>query len=249
MPSEFADKTCTAPAERSERMRDIVLAHVPRDRPIRLLDVGTGTGSLLIRLSETLPSSALCGIDVSAANIRAAVTQADRQPGATRVRFEIANYLDYVAEPFDVIVADGVLHLIPGDTRAVVRKLAKDVRPGGLLICGMPFDCTYNRIFAVVRRALRAVRSAWLDALILRTGRLLHGREMTDAGLRERVDYMYIPPVRMMDDTLRTTAAAAGLLVLTEYPMKSTSLSQLKHRVTVFVRGPQYPGTGNPEAP
>src|SRR4030088_1219172 len=73
-PSEFADKTCTAPAERSERMGDIVLAHVPRDRAIRLLDLGCGTGSLLFRLAEALPAAALSGVDISPANIRAART-------------------------------------------------------------------------------------------------------------------------------------------------------------------------------
>ena len=58
----------------------------------------------------------------------------------------------------------------------------------------MPFECVYNRAFAVLRRALRTVRSPWLDRAILQTGRVLHGRDMDDDGLLERVDYMYIPP-------------------------------------------------------
>jgi hypothetical protein len=97
-------------------------------------------------------------------------------------------------------------------------------------------DCAYNRAFAALRRVLRVLRSSWSDELILQLGRLMHGREMTDDGLRERVPYMYAPPVRMMNARLAAMAASAGLRQAAPYPMASTSLSQLKHRVTVFER-------------
>jgi len=216
-------------------MRDIVLAHVPRDKAIRVLDVGCGTGSLLFRLADALPAASLVGIDVSPANIRAAEQHVSDHPLA-RVQFEVADYLEYRAEPFEVLVSDGVLHLIPGDTTVLVRKLAADLRPGGVLVCTMPFDCWYNRTFAAVRRVLRALRSPWLDRLILGAGRLLHRREMDDAGLQERVGYMYVPPERMMGEALAARFASAGLRRQTEYGIESSSLSQLRHRVTIFVR-------------
>jgi len=235
--TEFAGKTCTAPAARSDRMRDIVVAHVPADRAIRLLDLGAGTGSLVFRLASALPAAEVLGIDVSAANIRAALAQRDSGSDAARIRFETVDYLAFAADPFDAIVTDGVLHLIPGDTATLVRKLAKDVRRGGLVICCMPFDCTYNRLMTMLRRVLAAVRSAWLDGLILRVARLLHGAEMDDASLRERVIYMYLAPQRVMNEELLACFAEAGLDRVAGYPMASTSLSQLRHSVTVFARG------------
>lgn len=221
-------------------MRDIVLAHVPVDRDIRLLDLGCGTGSLVVRLARALPAARLVGVDVSAANIEAARRNLmTAGPSVSpNVQFEVADYLELETEPFDTIVADGVMHLIPGDTVALVEKLARDLRIDGLLICSMPFDSAYNRVFAAVRRLLRMVRGPWLDRAILRAGRTLHGSDMGDKELRERVGYMYRPPERTMDDALARAFWTAGLHVVAEYPMESTSLSQLEHRVTVFVKKP-----------
>jgi SAM-dependent methyltransferase len=235
LPAALERLTCTAPAARSDRMRDIVLAHVARERALRVLDVGCGTGSLLFRLADAMPAASLVGIDLSGANVEAAQRRAAAFVNA-RVQFVAADYLDYRDEPFDVIVADGVLHLIAADTTVLASKLAGDLRSGGVLVCSMPFDCAYNRGFAALRRGLRKVRSPWLDARILQVGRVLHRREMDEAGLRERVPYMYIPPERMMNEELAARFAAAGLDRAADYPMASTSPSQLKHRVTVFAR-------------
>ena len=128
------------------------------------------------------------------------------------MRFGVADYLDYVAEPFDAIVTDGVLHLIPGDTATLVRKLAE--RPGSgrsSSSAACPSIAPTTGHSPCVRRVLRTVRSSWLDRLILTVARLVHGGEMDDESLRERVDYMYIAPERMMNKPLLECFASAGL--------------------------------------
>ena len=218
-------------------MSEIVLKYAPRDRPIGVMDLGCGTGSLVFLLATALPSARLLGIDISAPNIRAADAHRERLDVAVsaRIVFERADYLTRAASPVDVIVSDGVLHLIPGNTRELFAKLSADVRAGGLLIVAMPYDCGYNYAFAMLRRLLRLVRSRALDALILRIGRVLHGKEMNDEGLRERIPYMYIPPERLAGRRLREEIApAAGLRLIARHPMPSASLSQLRHEVLVF---------------
>ena len=182
-------------------------------------------------------SSVMVPVNLSAPNIRAAEARRARlgPETAARIVFEQADYFTRAASPVDVLVSDGVLHLIPGDTRELVAKLSADVRPGGVAILAMPYDCGYNYAFAMLRRALRLVRSRALDALILRIGRLLHGNEMDDAGLRERIPYMYIAPERLAGRSLRERIApAAGLKLIARHPMQSVSLSQLRHEVLVF---------------
>jgi SAM-dependent methyltransferase len=231
MPLEtFAGHTCSAPLERTRRMAAIVSAVLPRDAR-DVLDLGCGTGRLTQLLADEHPRLRLVGLDISSANI-AAATANNRH---ATVRFEQADYLAYRGGPFDAIVTDGVLHLIPGDTRALLQRIAGDLRPGGVVVCAMPYACAYNTAFAVLRRLLRSIRSAWLDAAILAVARRLHGGTMSDDDLRERLPYMYLPPTRVMNADLRDRAArAAGLRLDGVHPMPSTSRSQLRHNVTVF---------------
>jgi len=233
----FATKTCSAPAERSDRMCAIVVGELPADRPLRVLDVGCGTGSLVFRLIEALPDAEVTGIDVSAANIDAAEAGRPRERRGARAHFARADYLEYATVPVDAIVSDGVLHLIGGDTLTLFRKLAHDLVPGGRLIVDMPYDCAYNYAFAMLRRVLRLARSRALDAMILAVGRHLHGREMNNEGLRERIPYMYLPPTRLAGRALRESIApSVGLRVIARHTATSTSLSQLRHEVIVFER-------------
>jgi trans-aconitate methyltransferase len=215
-------------------MRDIVVAHVPQDRRIRVLDVGCGTGALAFELASTLPQARITGVDVSAANIREAAARQQDGYGVPRVEFEQADYLRYATAPVDVIVTDTVLHFVPGRRDILWNKLHGDLRPGGLLICCMAFDCAHNRLLQVARHGLRRIRSGVLDALLLSAARRAYGHAMNDALLRERIEYMYIPPHQFMSAAIKLRLASAGLRVVAEHDVPAASATQLKQRVTVF---------------
>jgi trans-aconitate methyltransferase len=232
IPSEFTALTCSAPEERAARMAELVLRHAPAG-PIRLLDLGCGTGGLLFRLASALPSATCVGIDISLANIKVAEAALQGRPDRDRLAVEAADYLEWQTPPVDVIAIDGVLHLIPHEIDALAAKLAHDVKPGGVIVNSMPYECVYNMLFKTARQVLRATRSSWTDAAILAVGRKLHP-EMTVPLLRERVHYMYLPPMHVMGPRLEAVFSAHGLFAIARYPVRSTSLAQLRHSVTVW---------------
>jgi trans-aconitate methyltransferase len=237
----FEGITCSAPDARAARMAEMVFEQVPdRSAPIRVLDLGCGTGALLFRLAAALPHATCVGIDISPANIAAAEAARQQQPQSGRLSFQAADYLDWRTEPFDLIVIDGVLHLIPCDTDALVAKLAHDLKPHGILVNVMPYTCAYNEAFAILRKILRATRTRLTDAAILRVGRLLHG-EMRDELLRERIHYMYLPPQRMMSHTLAGQMERRGLRLVDRRPLRSSSLAQLKHQLTILRKDANAP--------
>jgi trans-aconitate methyltransferase len=216
-------------------MHEIVLAQVPAGRPFSLLDLGCGTGVMLLDLLDTLPNAMLTGIDISHANIRAAECDRLRHSQVERLQFVQGDYLEFQMAPVDVIVADGVIQLVPGPVAPIFQKLARDLRPGGVLICSMPYACFYNRVFSLLRRFLSRVRSNWIDELILRLARAVYGREIDENLLKERVWYMYVAPERLLDPARDPDVSAAGFAVVRQYPMH-TRFSQLKYAVTVLKR-------------
>jgi trans-aconitate methyltransferase len=216
-------------------MADVVLRHVDRHRPLQVLDLGCGTGVLAFRLADALPHAHITGLDISLANIDVANAALPGSPAGERLRFIHADYLQFPHAPFDLIVTDGVLHLVPVADAPLVQKLAADTRAAGQLIVCMPHKCFYNTAFTAVRRGLRAIRNPVFDTAIVGVGRMLH-REASREMLLERVHYMYRPPERVMGPELRRDFAASGLGFENEYPMPSSSLAQLKHSVTVWRR-------------
>jgi SAM-dependent methyltransferase len=234
MSTPFEANTCSAPAERSARMRDIVLERAPRGGPLQILDVGCGTGALAFRLAESLPEAIVTGVDISPANIRAAEARRRAAPGGDRVRFVRADYLEHETAPVDIIVTDTVLHFIHARPLDLWTKLARDVRPGGLLVCAMAYDCLHNRALDAARRALRAVRGRPVDWLLMALGRIAYGQSMDDALIRERIEYMYIPPEQLMSSAIESMTRSVGLDLVARHAMPGVSATQLEQRVSVF---------------
>ena len=93
----------------------------------RVLDVGSGTGSLALELSATRRVEVV-GIDPSAAFVEHARTRADNQ----RVRFEVgdAQALPYERASFDTCLALLVINHVP-DPRKAVFEMRRVTRGGG----------------------------------------------------------------------------------------------------------------------
>jgi ubiquinone/menaquinone biosynthesis C-methylase UbiE len=122
--------------ERATALLDRVAAQVDGGAR-RLIDIGTGTGTLAIAALRRWPSVEVLGIDVSSGMAAAAAAEADRllEPSQGRrfsTRVAPADALPFTDGAFDAAVSSFVLQLVPNRFRAL-REARRVLRAGGML--------------------------------------------------------------------------------------------------------------------
>lgn len=230
-----ASRRFTGHPERHRRMAEVVNHYVQPDRPWRILEIGCGTGAALCQLGRALPQADCTGVDISEANIRLA--RARREDDiAGRIRYVADDYMRFGGGPFDLILADSVLHMIYGvSAEALFGKIAGELADGGLLIANTPYDCRYNQMLWQLRRRLQRVRTRFSDAAILTLARWIYGGRVDDDILRDCLPLMYmLPNYYDSDASRRRIGESCGLNLVAEHPAPHTSVAQPKHRIAVF---------------
>ena len=146
-----------------------------REQPIRILDVGTGSGCLLLTLLAELPLATGLGTDISDEALVAAEENARRLGVASRSRFAAANFLEGIDETFDLLVANP-----PYIASADIAGLEPEVRehdPLAALDGGADGLDAYR---AIARELKNVVQNGWA---VLEVG---YGQSVAVAGLLER---------------------------------------------------------------
>jgi release factor glutamine methyltransferase len=78
-----------------------------REEPmLHILDLGTGTGCLLLTLLAELPNSAGLGVDLSANAVNMASQNAQNLGLETRAKFKTSNWFEAVNDQFDLIISN-----------------------------------------------------------------------------------------------------------------------------------------------
>ena len=152
------------PRPETETLVELALEWLPSGRPVRVLDLGTGSGAIALALGRQRPLAQVVGTDASAAAL--AVARANGQRLAlANVLFVAANWYDGVAaSDWDMIVSNppyialGDPHLTEGDLRfepsaalasgvdglaalrTIVAGAPARLAPGGALIVEHGYD-------------------------------------------------------------------------------------------------------------
>jgi release factor glutamine methyltransferase len=121
-----------------EAALDLVAQNGWRQRKLKILDLGTGSGCLLLTLLAELPRAEGLGTDLSEGALQTAAGNARRLGLGSRARFAAANWLQGVDGRFDLIVSNPpyiasaeIAELAP-EVAAHDPRLALDGGPDGL---------------------------------------------------------------------------------------------------------------------
>ncbi|WP_308719350.1 peptide chain release factor N(5)-glutamine methyltransferase [Komagataeibacter xylinus] len=128
------------PRADTETLVEAVLDHLPdRNAPLRVLDIGTGTGCLLLAILAEYPHAHGIGTDLNPQAAALASFNATRNGLATRSNMLCCNWADGVEGPFDLVLSNppyiphGDLATLMPDVVAHEPARALDGGPDGLV--------------------------------------------------------------------------------------------------------------------
>jgi release factor glutamine methyltransferase len=141
------------PRADSETLVEAALAACPdKEAALRVLDLGTGTGALLLAVLSEFPAASGVGIDLKPAAAALAARNAARLGLAARARFLAGDWAAAVRGPFDLILCNP-----PYIESAAIPALMPEVarhEPASALDGGADGLVAYRRIIADLPRLL-----------------------------------------------------------------------------------------------
>jgi release factor glutamine methyltransferase len=132
---------------------DLVDRAGPRTRPLRIADLGTGSGAILLALLSELPGASAIGTDIDERALRVARANARQSGLAARAAFVACDFGAALSGPFDLVVSNPP-YIASGD----IAMLAREVRehdPRRALDGGSDGLAAYRAIAADARRLVR----------------------------------------------------------------------------------------------
>jgi release factor glutamine methyltransferase len=178
------------PRPETETVVEAALAAIdgggPRNRALRIADLGTGSGALLVALLTELPNAEGIATDVSFEALQTARDNARRLELGRRARFAGCDFAAALSGPFDVIVSNPP-YVMSGDMeglspevrrdprraldggpdglgcyRTIAGQVARLLTPGGHLVVELGFG-QEAQVAAILRMAGLAPRRAHTD--------------------------------------------------------------------------------------
>jgi release factor glutamine methyltransferase len=150
------------PRPETELLVETVLNRLPANQPLKIADIGTGSGAIAIALAAHLPHADITALDISPEALAIAAANAREHNVAHRIHFLQSDLLSALAhnEPhaestpgFDAIVSNPPY--IPESDRAGLHPQVRDHEPAAALFAGPDGLNLYRRLIPHAHSALK----------------------------------------------------------------------------------------------
>jgi SAM-dependent methyltransferase len=218
----------------AEQLVTRALEFAPPRTQLRVLDLGCGSGSVAVAAARRREDLHVVALDVAPLNAQAARIEADRAGVGSRVETLCTDYLSWEGRPFDLIVSDSVLYVLPGTDLKLAQRLAVDLAPAGVLLITTPIDSLANRFRIMLRHVWRWMPSIF-DRLAFAIARRLYPQFAPNL-IADRINYLRVIPVRLYGPGFAETLRQAGLEEVLNEPWESASVAKLTHHLIALRR-------------
>ena len=141
------------PRPETELLVESVLRILPQDQPLRIADVGTGSGIIAIAMAVHLPHAEVTALDLSPAAIAIARRNAETHQVADRITFLHSDLLAAVAgQTFDAILSNPPY--VPSSDLPTLHPQVRDHEPHAALFAGPTGLDLYVRLIPQAYAAL-----------------------------------------------------------------------------------------------
>ncbi|MCS7079892.1 MAG: class I SAM-dependent methyltransferase [Chloracidobacterium sp.] len=155
-------------AVRDAALKDQLADLLPLQAGQVVLDVGCGTGTLLLRLHARQPQARLYGVDADPTVLTIAKRKAAAAAANLALTVASATRLPFAADAFDAVTTSLMLHhLTTPQKRQALAEIRRVLRPGGVLLAA-DYDAPRT----------------WLEALAFLPIRFFDGFDATEANVQ-----------------------------------------------------------------
>jgi release factor glutamine methyltransferase len=147
------NKDVLIPRPETEHLVESVIAKMPKNRAVKIADVGTGSGAIAVALAHALPLAQVTALDISPAALEVAARNAAKHGVAERVKFLQSDLLDACAgEVFDAIVSNPP-YIADSE---ILEKQVREFEPALALFAGSTGFEIYERLIPQAWNSLHA---------------------------------------------------------------------------------------------
>ncbi len=144
------------PRPETELLVEAALQRLPYDQPLKILDVGTGTGAIAIAVASRLPQARITAVDLSLAALEVARRNVQTHGLDGQIQLLASDLLGSLPDTgasFDAILSNPPY--IPQRDRATLHPEVRDFEPEQALFAGHDGLEVYRRLIPQSRAALR----------------------------------------------------------------------------------------------